>query len=356
MMLLPFSFLRVTAFLGGIALLAPTGALRAEVMLPEGCSDVFRGQRITIIVPNAAGGGYDLYARALAPVLSEISGASAMVSNMPGGGGKAALVRVASAPPSEMVLLFEAANDLISTIGTDPSLNVAVEDLEAMGIVHSEPETWLGRIDLDLTDPAVTQLVSASAIVEGNIIPMILAARAIGIEARIVAGYASSSESVAAILRGEADVSSTSLTTALRAAESNDLRVLMVLDDVADPRYPDIPLFGGADGLVAQRNEGLPEEERARRADLARIVVAFTNNARVLFAPERMESDKKLCLSAAVDAAITSEAFAEGAKAVKRPVTPQVGSEAKAVFAELEAAYIEVLPLLEATLLELQGE
>jgi hypothetical protein len=46
----------------------------------------------------------------MAPVLSDISGASAMVSNMPGGGGKAALVRIASAPRSVMILPFQSAN------------------------------------------------------------------------------------------------------------------------------------------------------------------------------------------------------------------------------------------------------
>lgn len=332
------------------------GPTFAQTPLPAECSEILDGNRITIVVPNAAGGGYDLYARALAPVLSKISGGSAQVSNMPGGGGKAALVRFSTAQPSELVVLFDAANDTVSSILVDLSLDMKVADFDVAGIIHSEPDAWLGRPEIDLADPALKGIIAASAGLESNLVQVPLVARSLGIESRMVSGYGNSSENVAAILRGEADVSALTLTTALKATDSSETRVLMILDDKQDPSNADIPFLAGAGGLVALRSINESEAERARRQDIARMVVALTFVQRTLFVPARMESASKSCLTAAIGAALTSNDFAEGAKAIKRPINPIVGPEAQAVLAEIATAYQEARPLLDDLMSEMQGE
>ncbi|MBK5946789.1 hypothetical protein CCR83_10180 [Rhodobacter veldkampii DSM 11550] len=343
------SCLRYTA-LAALAAVLSLEPVAADPSLPTDCASVFQGQRLTIVVPNAAGGGYDLYARALAPVLTAITGATAQVTNLPGGGGKTAIARVNEAPPSEMVALFDSATDVIPSVLSDATLGMTMADLEVLGIVHSDPETWLARHGIDLADPSTTRLISAASMIESNLIPVGLASLALGIESKVIAGYNGSVENTAAILRGEVDMASASLTTALRARETNDLDLALVLADSPHPAAPDVPVLGGPGGMIERRSAGLPAPERAERQRLGEIVVALANGPRTLFAPARMEPRTKACFEAAMTAALESPDFRAAAEARKRPVTPVTGPEADEIVARIATAYLDARPLLEMLL------
>ncbi len=47
----------------------------------------YQGETIDLVVPYDPGGGYDVYARAIAPYLGECLGAEIVVKNEPGAGG-----------------------------------------------------------------------------------------------------------------------------------------------------------------------------------------------------------------------------------------------------------------------------
>jgi tripartite-type tricarboxylate transporter receptor subunit TctC len=68
----------------GLALLAGlAGAAQAQ----DSERDFFRGKTIRIVVGSGVGGGYDVYARLIAPYLSRALGATVVVENQPGAGG-----------------------------------------------------------------------------------------------------------------------------------------------------------------------------------------------------------------------------------------------------------------------------
>jgi tripartite-type tricarboxylate transporter receptor subunit TctC len=67
--------------------LALTAALPAGAEISAECRASFEGDRLSVIVPNGPGGGYDTYARAMAPVIAETTGARVSVENLPGAGG-----------------------------------------------------------------------------------------------------------------------------------------------------------------------------------------------------------------------------------------------------------------------------
>ncbi|TCP39984.1 tripartite-type tricarboxylate transporter receptor subunit TctC [Rhodovulum marinum] len=341
---------------GLVFALAPlfVSEVRADATLPSGCADRMKGQRLTLVVPNAAGGGFDIYARSLAPELERIGGVTVRVSNMPGGGGKAALLRVANAPSDDYAVLIDNAGDIVAELLEDPSLGKTPQDFRALGIVQVEPEAWVGRPDLNLMDPDAGPLVAAVSSVEANLGTVGLPAMATGHTVRLVAGYAGSGDQFAAVLRGETDFTSKAKGTALRAMKSGDLKVLLVLSDGPDPMLPDVPWLAGEGGLVAHLTAGLPEAERAERQKIAQLAVSLSSGARILMNSAAVPDDVQVCLNAIFDAALVSPDFRDAAQAQGRDVTPIGAQEAERIFENKLEAYSRAAPLLDEVATQLR--
>ncbi len=101
-----------TLAVGGIFLTC-TGGVQAE-----DAKTFFKGKTVTITVPYGAGGGYDTYARIMAPHFSRYLDATVIVQNKPGGGGMIGVNQVyAGAKDGTDLVFFQgtsiAANQLI---------------------------------------------------------------------------------------------------------------------------------------------------------------------------------------------------------------------------------------------------
>jgi tripartite-type tricarboxylate transporter receptor subunit TctC len=83
-----------------IALLTPAAAQT------ESPAEFYRGKTVKIIVGFGVGGGYDTYARMLAPYLREQLKTTVIVENQPGAGGLSALNRLYAAPPDGLQLML----------------------------------------------------------------------------------------------------------------------------------------------------------------------------------------------------------------------------------------------------------
>src|ERR1700736_3050409 len=66
----------------------------------------FNGKTVRLVVGYGPGGGYDAYARMIAPHLSKALGASVMVENQPGAGGLVALNRIYTAVPDGLTMMI----------------------------------------------------------------------------------------------------------------------------------------------------------------------------------------------------------------------------------------------------------
>src|SRR5262245_30782798 len=66
----------------------------------------FSGKTVRFVVGFGPGGGYDAYARMLAPYLSKTLGATVIVENRPGAGGLVALNGVYMAPADGLTIMI----------------------------------------------------------------------------------------------------------------------------------------------------------------------------------------------------------------------------------------------------------
>src|SRR5262245_12098784 len=86
-------------------------------------SGYYAGKTVRIIVGSSAGGGYDTYARAMAPFFAEhLPGKpTVVVQNMPGGGGVTAALHLAAGAPRDGPASALLNAGVITDVASDPA-------------------------------------------------------------------------------------------------------------------------------------------------------------------------------------------------------------------------------------------
>lgn len=304
------------------------------------CTDYFEDQRFTLVVPFGAGGGYDAYARAFAPVFAETTGARLQIVNMPGGGGITGAERIANASGDDKVFGFlsttRAYAHRITTKGS--------AKLTPLVGVLTEYETWIGRPETDLNGLLEGEVVAATSDLYAGIIELGLVGIGLGTEVSLVSGYDGSAEGDAAILRREVDVGARTLSSALRAQDSGDLSILITLTQEQIDGV-DAPALGD---VAARRAADVPEEERQKRMEYAALVANLTQNVRSFWVGDGLSDVDLACLVRAVSDVVQSDAFEAAAETVKREVQPVSHTDTVAFYNDVVAAFDQSAPLIEA--------
>ena len=175
--------------------------------------DFYAGKRITITVGTSAGGGYDQYARAIAPFLSEhIPGKPAViVQNMPGAGSLTSVLYLdgAASKDGTAITLFNAG--IITDTITNPA--GAKVDLAKMAWLGSANRTfricyfWQGSGIKSFSDlsRAKTVTMGAIGVGSGSYNDIAILKNLVKQNVRGVLGYPGRTEVHLAIERGELD-------------------------------------------------------------------------------------------------------------------------------------------------------
>src|SRR4051794_27550197 len=128
------AFLKSTKTLAAAALIATSSVVWTPPAYAQ--SDFYAGKTIRLVVGASAGGGYDLYARAIAPFLSaHIPGKpTVIVQNMPGGGGLTSVLFLDANAPKDGTVVTTFNSGVLSDAFT--SQDKAKVDFRNLG--------WLG--------------------------------------------------------------------------------------------------------------------------------------------------------------------------------------------------------------------
>jgi len=115
------------------ATLTAASAALARPALAQGTS----GRPITLVVPWAPGGGTDVVARAVAPILSERLGATVTVHNRPGGNGVVGHMAIRNAPPDGTTVGLIVPNLLTAPLFAPTPLTW--NDLQPIALLNVDP-------------------------------------------------------------------------------------------------------------------------------------------------------------------------------------------------------------------------
>lgn len=239
--------------------------------------DSFPSKDIELVVGYAPGGGYSDWAQAIAPFIQKHlpNEVNVLVRNMEGAGSAIAANYVQKAAPDGYTI---GVYNLGGLAGTQLAREVQY-DLSTV--------TWLARMSLD---PAILtvgkdtpfQTVQDVAAKQDLIVSTKgLAANATLTGAATLAAlqnttweplnHDGTSESILAVIRGDADATWGSIDSQKQYIDSGDLRMLLYYDSARHPDYPEVPIPSEV-GLPAEMNEafnthrligappGLPED------------------------------------------------------------------------------------------------
>jgi tripartite-type tricarboxylate transporter receptor subunit TctC len=237
-----------------------------------------QGETVELVVPYEPGGGYDTYARMLAPYLEKCLDATVVVQNEPGAGGLLASSQTFVAPPDELRI------ELMNTVG-----NVSAEIAEAPGASFEAGEfSWVGRVS---AEPNVLAVASDSEFktfedlmdaqrpvrfvatgpgsneyVNSTVLPEVY-----GFPSEIISGFEGSDEARAAVLAGDADAHILPLDSQMESIVAGDLRPLLVIDHRAHEALPKVPTASDFTPVAGQQ---VALDALIRLAEAGRTVAA----------------------------------------------------------------------------------
>lgn len=300
----------------------------------------FPNEDITLLVPYSAGGGFDAWARLLAPFIEEELGGEASVSveNQPGGGGMRAVNTVYAAEPDGTTLLFTepgyvAVNQILGNVeeGFD------VTDLTYLGQTTADPQIFVVAADSDIE--SIEDLVDASPIKHAgqDISPIeTITYDAYGVEAEYIL-HEGTSDVVLAVRRGDSDVTVVSLSSILPFMESGEVKPILYLG--TEEITPELIGYEQLKDVETAAETGHPE--LADVLEQHRVLVTAPGTPDCIADP----------LEEALMATLENEEFLQKAEESDLRVVPATGDEA----AEFVANTVETFGEFQGVLEEAAG-
>lgn len=242
-------FVRARRYFLGVAAATVWAVSPASGAFAQGtdAAEFYQGKVIKLLIGAGPGGGYDAYARLIAPHLERKTGATVVVENRPGGGGLLALNRMVAAKPDGLTLMIvNGPAAALAQLLAKEGVRFDVTDLVWLGRVAYDPRLvmWSAkspfrtladglnaprRIKWGAGDKADWLAVSAA-----------FASEALGLDSLIITGYKGAKEVALAAIRGEVDGISVSAGTGKKFARGGKMIPVVVLGRERSSLFPDV--------------------------------------------------------------------------------------------------------------------
>jgi len=208
----------------------------------------FKGKTVRIVVGFSAGGGYDAYARLIAPYLGQRLGANVIVENMPGAGSLTAMNAVNVADPDglRMMLANGTAAGLAQIMDTQ-GVRFDLNTMGHLGTVSASPWVWLVHKDsadktpADFIKSGRTINWSATGPIDGLSDGAQITCTVARLNCKVVMGYKGSNDAALAVTRREMDAVFVSDTSANNYVRSTDLFAVANMSRKRSRFFPDLP-------------------------------------------------------------------------------------------------------------------
>jgi tripartite-type tricarboxylate transporter receptor subunit TctC len=299
------------------------GSAEDESAAGSGEEPFYAGQTVDFVVPYEPDGGYDLYARSLAPYLGECLGdARVVVKNEPGAGGLLAVNTTFTTSPDERRL------SIVNTVGAVSAQIAGAEGVQfdmtefspvgrivattsALGVTpDSELQDFQDLIDKD----GPVRFPSTGPGANDFITPNILAA-IYGFETEMITGFQGSGEARLALLSGDGDAYVQSWDSMLEDIETGEVKALVVASTEPVEQLPDVPSLADYDP-AGENGEQLRDELSALEA-----------TGRGVVAPPGLPEERLTELQEAFDCAFENEDLLAELEQQGRPVGVLSGAE-----------------------------
>jgi tripartite-type tricarboxylate transporter receptor subunit TctC len=302
---------------------APTVAPTAVPAPTKVEADVafYNGKTVTFVVATSAGGGYDTYARQIAPYIQKyLPGSTVIVKNSPGAGHIIGANEVYAAKPDGL------------TFGTFNTALIFSQIVGAQGIQFDLTKySWIAKLSSDnrvllmgaktpyktfddaVKASATTPVVLSSAgVSSASNIDALLLQQAMGLKVKMIAGY-TGNDSDLAILRGEVEGEVGSASSLAHFVDSGDGRILLQIGMKKDPALGNVPL--------------LSDIAPANKKAISDLLLVDASIGRLVAAPPGLPEARRLALVQAFQKATADPEYLANMQKAKLPVDPSFGDD-----------------------------
>jgi len=325
-----------------LSLMASLAFVPTAARSADGCA-FFKDKTVELIIPFAAGGGFDVYGRMVAKYMGpELGAANMIVRNQPGAGGLLATNQTWTAKPEGLRIQMIAVSGMLAAeLGGAAGVAFKTDGFSWIGRVSGEPDVIATGPDSPIRSLADVTAIGAQRTVRigstGLGSPQYVSARLLAafLETRseVITGFSGAPEVYASLGRGELDLFASSLSAADAAEKAKTGRMLWVFGAERDATRPDLT--------------PLSEVVDAKFLPLIKVQAAVIAAGRALAAPPGLPEDRLTCLRDAFDRTAASDAFLNEARQLNRPVEPLPGQRVADLVKEAtDAAPKEYLDLL----------
>jgi tripartite-type tricarboxylate transporter receptor subunit TctC len=279
------------------------------------------GKTVELVVPYATGGGYDLYARAIAKPLGEALHTTVIVQNEPGAGGLLATNKTAVAKPDGTRLeLVNEAGALSSELAGADGVRYESAKFTWLARVTDEPDVLVSRTkggpaDLNALASATGARMVAIGPGSNTYVDALVVSDVVGLQNDVIVGFEGAPEALSSLLRGDADLFASSLSSLQAQIGSGDVKAIAIFGNKRLESMADVPTLAELPGLGDDQKSVLSAHD------------ALISTGRAIMAPPGMSDSLTTCLRTALQTVLTNEAFAKNMAAQDRPLGYLNGSD-----------------------------
>jgi tripartite-type tricarboxylate transporter receptor subunit TctC len=316
------SVLTIFAVLVLVVCICATGACAPQVAV-QAPAEFFAKNTVNLLCISAVGGGTDIDARFFAKYWPDATGGGKMINSNEDG--IAGANSVYTAKPEGLLLGFvgPSSSMYVPTMYKDAALKVDIEKVSWFGSYGTVPQVlFLGK---HMAAKSIEELKQAKGVKLGSYAPTAgfaqsaaVAADILGLDIKIICGYANTAEMSVAIGRKEIDgyvAGAQSYATEAKKGFFNE--PLVVLDSQKTEWYPNVPTITSLAKLSSTQEK------------LVRMLADTVEQGKAFFGPPGMPADKLKYLRDTYAKLVNSEAFVKEIKATRYPVweKPLTGEE-----------------------------
>jgi tripartite-type tricarboxylate transporter receptor subunit TctC len=211
-------------------------------------AEVFRGETLRFLVPSAPGGGFDAYARLLAPYLEKYTGAQVRVLNRQGAGGMRAVNELFHSPRDGMTIGIMGGSSAISgQMAGIKGADYRVEEFEYLGRVMADTralvvtsQSGINSFD-DVLRTTETIKLGATGLGGTGYIDGVISKEAFNLNIEVIHGFDTLSGVTQSMLRGNLHGAWGPWGSLKNTVESGTGKVILQSSRERDPELPDTP-------------------------------------------------------------------------------------------------------------------
>lgn len=302
-----------------------------------------RGERITLIVPNSAGGLMARYAHMIAPYIAKHAGAEDVrVRIMTGGGNIRGTNYLWFAEPDGTTIGFTSIPSLIlAQLSGSEAVQFDTTKLVYLGRAATEPRVLTVGVSSGIDDADDLKMLGRPFVypsqgTDEDFYSMVVLGAALGMELKLIMGYDGNADTAMAVIRGDGDGQITAWRASLGVIEAGEERPILTLGKERYAPYPDVP---------TATEVTLPESR-----DAVEAIANMLDMHRGFFGPPGLDAQATAELRAAISAAFVDPELIAESERQRLPLIPSDGATEQGKIQQITEASAVIVPILQAAL------